>query len=91
MHEKHRRVRCELTAIFNGLFERALMNAERSGQMAERIFSLPTHAIIQAKNPAITPKTIRTIDFSYFFLEMSRSEGSASIDVILTRSRLFGK
>jgi hypothetical protein len=28
MREKHVRVRCELTAIFNGLFERALMNAE---------------------------------------------------------------
>src|SRR5687767_15127408 len=31
--------------------------------MAERIFSLPTHTIAQAKNPAITPKTRRTIDF----------------------------
>src|SRR5688572_24502479 len=28
MHEKMRRVRCELTAIFKGRFERALMNAE---------------------------------------------------------------
>src|SRR5215207_4607665 len=28
MHEKKRRVRCELTAIFNGRFERALMSAE---------------------------------------------------------------
>jgi hypothetical protein len=36
--------------------------------MAERISSLPTHTINQAKNPAITPKTIRTIDFSYLFL-----------------------
>src|SRR4030095_375801 len=28
MREKHDRVRCELTAILNGLFERALMSAE---------------------------------------------------------------
>jgi hypothetical protein len=42
--------------------------------MAERIFSLPTHAINQAINPKITPKTIRSIDFSFYFFEMSSPE-----------------
>jgi hypothetical protein len=68
MREKHVRARCELTAIFNGLFERALTSAEPLRPNGRRIFSLPTHAIAQAKNPAMTPKTTRTIDFSYLFL-----------------------
>ena len=34
MRKKHRCFRCELTAIFNSLFERALMNAELRQKLA---------------------------------------------------------
>jgi hypothetical protein len=49
--------------------------------MAERIFSLPTHTIDQAKNPTIAPKTIRTIVSPSYFLEMSSPRISSVIEV----------
>src|SRR6476661_9657789 len=55
--------------------------------MAERIFSLPTHTIIQAKNPAITPKTIRTMDFSYsIFLKCLHQESACNRLVLYPNS-----
>ena len=66
MCEKHGRVRCELTAIFNGLFERPLMNAERRPNGRNNLLASEPH-YQPGKNPAITPKTIRSIDLSYLF------------------------
>lgn len=71
MHEKKPRVRCELTAIGNGRFERALMSAEplRPNGRKNLLASKPRYR--PGKNPAKTPKTIRTIEFPIYFLEMS--------------------
>jgi hypothetical protein len=64
MHEKHPRVRRELTAVFDCRLERALMSAEpvRPNGRKNLLASEPRYR--PRKNPAITPKTIRTMDVS---------------------------
>lgn len=64
MREKHCGVGRELAAFGNDSLERGLMSAERRPYRRKNLLASDRH-YQQAINPAITPKTIRSIGLSY--------------------------
>jgi hypothetical protein len=88
MREKHRRVRCELTAIFNGRFERELMSAERRPNGRKNLLASEPHYHPRNKsgNNAQNDSYHR---FSFYFLSRDQPRLKKTVTSYRTPQRGF--